>query len=190
MLFTKIRKEYGNLFKKTYNDEFSGASPPSVFVGSKLRYPNVNVGILSPPERVENAWLYDNERYWARHNFGVKDVLNLRGNLVNSRFKTNVYDTGKFLDIAKEIGMSSKDVDVEIKLNKKIKLGLDFDKVIGVMGPRASLKKIKVVDNIKIKRSVEKVVEDTDLKAVDALRYLYERRFDDSVLNKLLSVGV
>ena len=190
MLFTKIRKEYGNLFKKTYNDEFSGASPPSVFVGSKLRYPNVNVGILSPPERVENAWLYDNESYWARHNFGVKDVLNLRGNLVNSRFKTNVYDTGKFLDIAKEIGMSSKDVDVEIKLNKKIKLGLDFDKVIGVMGPRASLKKIKVVDNIKIKRSVEKVVEDTDLKAVDALRYLYERRFDDSVLNKLLSVGV
>lgn len=190
MFFTKIKKEYGNLFKKTYNDEFFGVSPPSVFIGSKLRYPNVNVGILSPPERVEDAWLYDKEEYWSDKNFSVKDVLNLRGNLINSRFRSSVYDTGKFLDIAKEIAMSSKDVDVEIKLDKKIKMGLDFDRVSNVMGPKGNLKKVKVVDNIKIKRSVEKVVEDDSLKAVDALKYLYGRGFEDSVMNKLLSVGV
>ena len=34
-------------------------SPPSVFVGSKLRYPLVNVGIVSPLERDDNAWIYD-----------------------------------------------------------------------------------------------------------------------------------
>ncbi|MAG20242.1 hypothetical protein CL618_02310 [archaeon] len=190
MFFTKVEKEYGNLFKKTYNDEFFGVSPPSVFIGSKLRYPKVNVGILSPPERVEDAWLYDKEEYWSEKNFTVKDVLKLRGNLINSRFRSNVYDTGKFLDIAKEIAMSSKDIDVEIKLDKKIKMGLDFDKISNVMGPRGSLRKVKVVDNIKIKRSVEKVVEDKDLKAVDALKYLYKRGFEDSVMNKLLSVGV
>ena len=58
------------------------------------------------------------------------------------------------------------------------------------MGPKGSLRKVKIVDNIKIKRSVEKVVEDKDLKAVDALKYLYKRGFEDSVMNKLLSVGV
>ena len=190
MFFTKVEKEYGNLFKKTYNDEFFGVSPPSIFIGSKLRYPKVNVGILSPPERVEDAWLYDKEEYWSEKNFTVKDVLKLRGNLINSRFRSNVYDTGKFLDIAKEIAMSSKDIDLEIKLDKKIKMGLDFDKISNVMGPKGSLRKVKIVDNIKIKRSVEKVVEDKDLKAVDALKYLYKRGFEDSVMNKLLSVGV
>jgi len=33
--------------------DFFGSSPPTIFIGSKLRYPNVNVGILSPPEETE-----------------------------------------------------------------------------------------------------------------------------------------
>ena len=40
------------LFKiKEIIGEFNSTSPPSVFVGSKLQYPAVNVGILSPPEQ-------------------------------------------------------------------------------------------------------------------------------------------
>ena len=38
-------------------------SPPSVFIGSKLKYPLVNVGILSPLERDENVGIYENAKY-------------------------------------------------------------------------------------------------------------------------------
>ena len=50
-------KNISNIYKLDSN------SPPSVFVGSMLKYPNVNVGILSPLERDENAWLYDDAKF-------------------------------------------------------------------------------------------------------------------------------
>src|SRR3989338_9672596 len=81
-------------------------SPPSVFIGSKLKYPEVNVGILSPLEKDENAWLYDSEKYWAENNFEINQVLYLRNNLLNSRFRTKANDARlnkKLLEITKEI---------------------------------------------------------------------------------------
>ena len=50
-------------------------SPPSVFIGSRLKYPLVNVGILSPLEKDENAWIYDDPRYWAENNFQIQDII-------------------------------------------------------------------------------------------------------------------
>ena len=55
------------------------ASPPSVFIGSRLKYPLVNVGIMSPLERDEDAWIYDDEKYWADNDFEISDVLNAQG---------------------------------------------------------------------------------------------------------------
>src|SRR3989344_9263632 len=100
-------------------------SPPSVFVGSKLKYPNVNVGILSPLEREDNSWMYDAEKYWAENDFQVGDVVQLRSGLMNSRFLSSVKDArkeNKFLQMAKEIAMSSKQVDVEIELKNKLRI--------------------------------------------------------------------
>src|SRR3989344_9654221 len=88
-------------------------SPPSVFIGSKLRYPLVNVGILSPLERDENAWLYAAEKYWAENNFQINDVLKIRESLLNSRFRSNVnysQTSNKFIQIAREIAIASKSV--------------------------------------------------------------------------------
>ena len=174
-------------------EDFFGSSPPSVFVGSKLRYPAVNVGILSPPEKVENAWVFDAQNYWSKENFGIKEIINMRASLINSRFRSNVYEVrneGKFLALAREIGMAMKPVDVEIELKKKIKLNLDFDNVNLPMGPRGQLKKVKITENPKIPMKVDKVVSDNDLKAADAVKYLYENEFDEHSLSKLLSIGV
>jgi len=63
-------------------------SPPSVFIGSKLKYPLVNVGILSPLDKDENAWLYDDEKYWANNDFQINDVIKIRESLLNSRFQS------------------------------------------------------------------------------------------------------
>ena len=173
-------------------DNFFGSSPPSVFVGSKLKYPNVNVGILSPPVYDEGSWILDNPRYWANSETTIKDVVNYRGSLINSRFKSSVKDVrreNKFLDIAKEIALGYKPVDVEIYLKKKPNLQDYKDKINMPMGPVAGLKNIKITDNVKILNYVEKVFEDTDLKAVDAVNYLYSKDLDENFLTKLLSIG-
>ena len=96
-------------------------SPPSVFIGSKLKYPEVNVGILSPLEKDENAWIYDDAKYWAENNFEINQILNLRNNLLNSRLRTKVTDVRlnkKFLDMIKDVAVSSKPVELEIELKK------------------------------------------------------------------------
>src|SRR4030066_2472324 len=67
-------------------------SPPSVFIGSKLKYPLVNVGILSPLNRDENSWLYDDAKYWADNNLNIEEVMSLRNSLLNSRFQAKVSD--------------------------------------------------------------------------------------------------
>ncbi len=183
------------LFKtiKAIDTQFAGNSPPSVFIGSKLPYPKVNVGILSPPEKLQDAWLYDAENYWAEHNYSIDDIINFRSSLINSRFKTNVYyakGNSKLLELSQEIGMASKPVDVEISLKDKIKLKLDFNSIHLPMGPRANLAKVRITENTKISQRVDKVVSDTDLKATDAINYLYKNDFDENVLSQLLSIGV
>ena len=117
---SQFRSRFKELGKVSRIDTIS---PPSVFVGSKLRYPTVNVGIMSPLERDENAWVYDAEKYWTQENYGIADVVRLRDSLLNSRFRANVKDvrnSGKFVQIAQEIAIASKPVDVEIELKKAL----------------------------------------------------------------------
>ncbi|MFH1311004.1 MAG: hypothetical protein ABIH65_01210 [Nanoarchaeota archaeon] len=173
--------------------ELNTNSPPSVFVGSKLTYPLVNVGILSPLEKDENAWVYDDAKYWAENNFGIRDVVNLRDNLLNSRFQTNVKDirkdNTKFIQIAQELAMASSPVDVEIELQNKIGPGLRKDKILLPQGMRAPLKKAKITSNVKISQKLDKVVND-DIKAAEGIQYLYKNKFNEYALSKILSVGV
>ncbi len=167
-------------------------SPPSVFVGSKLKYPLVNVGILSPLEREENAWIYDDAKYWANNNFQINDVLNLRDNLLNSRFQSNVYDsrTNKhFVQMAQEIAVASKPVDLEIELKHKLNIGRNKDRILAPHGMRAGLKAAKITGNVKIHRQVDKVMND-EIKSAEGLAYLYKIGFNEYTLNKILSVGV
>ena len=174
-------------------EEFASTSPPTVFIGSKLKYPKVNVGILAPPEETENAWLYDAQRYWAQNNYVIPQIVRLRSNLINSRFQTNVYEARKssrFLAIAQEIGMASKPTNIEVILQKKIKINSSFDQITLPMGPIAPLKNIQITENPKIPMKVDKVVSDTDLKAVDAMLYLYQNEFDEKDLSQLLSLGI
>jgi hypothetical protein len=168
------------------------ASPPSVFIGSRLKYPLVNVGIMSPLERDEDAWIYDDEKYWADNDFEISDVLHLRNSLLNSRFQSKVTDTRlnkKFVNLAQEVAIASKPVDVEIELKNKLKVGRNKDQTITPHGMRAPLKQAKVTSNVKVDRHVDKAIND-EIKAKDAIEMLYKKNFSEYVLNKILSVGV
>jgi len=185
-----INFRYKNLDKIS---ELNTNSPPSVFIGSKLKYPLVNVGILSPLEKDENAWVYDSPSYWAKQGFGIKDVINLRQGLLNSRFQSKVTDprqnTKKFVQIAQELAMASKPVDVEIELKEKINPGIKKDKVILPQGMGARLKDAKITSNVKIDIKLDRAVND-EVKASESVASLYGNNFNEYSLSQILSVGV
>jgi hypothetical protein len=172
--------------------KINSISPPSVFIGSKLKYPLVNVGILSPVEKDEDAWIYDNAKYWAENNFSIEDVLKLRNGLLNSRFQTKVSDARmnkKFVDISKSIAISSRQVDVEIELQNKIMFGRDKDRVLTPHGMKGSLKKAEITGNVKIDKKLDKVMND-EFKTSEGIELLYKNDFNEYSLSQILSVGV
>lgn len=172
--------------------KLDSCSPPSIFIGSKLKYPLVNVGILSPLERDENAWVYDDAKYWANNNFEIKDVLKLRDNLLNSRFQSQVHDSRlgkKFVEIAQEIATASQQVDVEIELKNKLNFERKKDRVVASNGLHAGLKNAKVIGNVKVHQKLDKVMND-DIKSVEGMEILYKNNFTEYSLSKILSVGV
>jgi len=179
-------KDFKNISKLDSN------SPPTVFIGSKLKYPLVNVGILSPLEREENAWVYDDAKYWAENDFQIRDVLRLRDNLLNSRFRSNVQDSrtnNKFIQIAQEIAIASRPVDIEIELKNKLRFKRNKDKIATPNSMSGNLKKAKITSNTKVHRKVDKVIND-EIKSVQGIEYLYKNNFNEYTLNKILSVGV
>ncbi len=168
-------------------EDFAGTSP-APFVGHNF-YPNVYMGILSPPEPKQDAWLYDSPKYWAKKDFGIPTIVEYRSALINSRFRTNVRQISKLADIGQEIGLSSRPIDLEISLKDKPHFTLKTDAYHAPMGPNAVLRKAKVTENPKIHTKVQKVVDDTDLKANQALNYLFRHGFSENFLTKALSVG-
>ncbi|MBD3361258.1 hypothetical protein GF358_00540 [Candidatus Woesearchaeota archaeon] len=188
--FCPITAKYNALFKvkdSLKSEDFYGSSP-APFIG-RFGYPYINVGLLSPPEVLEQAWLHDAPLHWSSENFSIPQIVDLRSALINSRFKANVKQQNRYLDISKEVGMASKPVDLEINLEKKPVFRLNTSATLAPMGPTANLKKAKVTSNPKIHTKVDKVVSDHDLKSVNALTYLYKSGFDENFLSKLLSVG-
>ena len=172
--------------------KINSVSPPSVFIGSKLKYPLVNIGILSPLEKDDNAWVYDDAKYWAEQDFQISDVVKLRDSLLNSRFQSKVQDSRlnkKFVGLAQDIAVAAKPVDVEIELQNSLSFRRGRDKVVTSQGMRAGLKKATITGNVKIHKKVDKVMND-EIKASEGMKLLYKNNFDEYSLSKILSVGV
>jgi DNA repair protein NreA len=172
--------------------KFESISPPSVFIGSKLKYPLVNVGILSPIEKVDDASIFDDAKTWAKDNYSIPQVIGLRENLLNSRFQSQVTDVRlnkKFVEIAKDIAIASSPVDVEIELKNQVNIGKRIDRVLTPHGMKANLKNAKVTSNVKIDKKVDRVMND-EIKANEGLNYLFQSGINEYSLAKILSVGV
>ena len=192
--FEVVKKIAETNFKLKNLDKISqlnSVSPPSVFIGSKLKYPFMNVGILSPIQREENAWVYDDAKYWAQNDFQISDVIKLRESLLNSRFRTRAGDVrrkNKFLDIAKELAVAYKPVDVEIELKRRVKVYRQKDRVTMPQAMGAPLQKARITSNVKVHQKVDKMMND-EVKASEALGILYKTNIDEYALSKILSIG-
>jgi hypothetical protein len=193
--FQKIKKEIETGFKiKELKNEshLYTNSPPSVFIGSKLKYPQINAGIISPFKKEENSWVYDNPKYWSENNFNINQVINLRNNLINSRFRTNVKsfsNESKFVEIAKEIAISSNQVDLEMEIKEKSKTNELKERIITPHKISAQLKNAKIIGNIKVEKKVDTVIND-EIKSSEAINILNKSGINEYSISKILSVGV
>jgi len=169
-------------------ENFSGDAP-APFVG-RIGYPFVNVGVLALQEQREDAWLFDAPRYWAMKSYSIDQIMVYRSSLVNSRTNLHVgsvkSDKSRIVELEQEIALAEKPVDVEVWLKKKPVFRLNFNAVTMPSGPVARLKKAKLIENPFVPRKIEKAYADYDLKAEEAVFYLYESGFDENKLAKAL----
>ena len=174
--------------KQSMSKEEFSSDAVAPFVG-RFGYPHVNVGILAPPELKEDSWLYDAPKYWASKSFEIPKIVDFRSSLLNSKSITNIKKNTKLIEISQDIAMSSMPVDVDIKLKAKPRFQLNTDSYMAPTGPNAQLKKISMTENPNIHTKVYKVFSDIDMKAADAVEYLYDNNFDENFLSRILSVG-
>lgn len=186
-IFTKSQSMFK--IRNSIDKDYYFGSAPNIFVG-RHGWPNVNVGILTPPQVKDDAWLYDAPRHWAKENFKIPQIIDYRGSLVNSRFKSSIWvNSNRNLEISQEVSMAAKPVDVEINLEKKPYFRMQYNADVLPMGPNAELSKVTVTQNPSIPTKVDKVFSDTDLKSNDAMQYLFQNEFDENYISRLLSAG-
>jgi len=175
--------------RKEFKKDFQGSSP-SLFIG-QYGYPQVNVGFLSPQFGGDTTH-YDSPKLWAKGKFQIGTIASMRYGLVNSRAQWNIHDVKKqnhFLDMCKDIGMSANSVELEVNLKKAPHLNFKPETEITPFGPQSEVEKARITSNPKVDSRVERVVSDTDLKAVYAVNDLYKKGFEETFLTKLLSSG-
>src|SRR3989338_5132928 len=84
--------------------EFSGSSPPEVFVG-RWNYPNIYTGILSPTSYGDTSILSSPE-LWHERKLSIQDILRNRNTLIYGRKQSNIKKLQtRFLSILQEVAM-------------------------------------------------------------------------------------
>jgi len=130
--------------------------------------------------------LYDMPERWLE--LGISNVLEMRLSLVRGVAEVDVRKPWG-LEELQLLAISSKPVNVELKFAKPPKPSVKLDIFAPPMGPAAPAEQVKVVGNPKPSHPLEKAFYDTDLKAEEAVAYLYESRVPVSAIQRALSVG-
>lgn len=172
--------------------DFIGTSPPSIFIG-RHDYPRVFVGVLSPPVHLDRAVAakLDSPEQWYASRATIEQILNFRGQMIYSRFRSPVKrPSGKLVESTQEIAMVKKPVDVEVELKKHPKFNMRFDSWAKPIGNPAPIKKIQLTENPPIERKVDYMVSDMDIKAQGAVAQLYKYRIPVSRIQKIFSAGL
>ena len=174
---------------------FSGKSAPELFVG-RIGYPYINSGILTPSEN-DNISNFPSAEEWSKQNFSVANILRLRGQLIYGKSKVNIKTDprqptpdNRILRVTQELALSSKPVSTEIFLKKKPTFQFTIDKVFQPMTNPAPLHRAILEENPHVPKKVDYLINDTDIKSVDAIKELYTSNIKIDHLQKLLSIGL
>lgn len=166
--------------------DVDGSSPPGIFVG-RLGYPYVYVGPLVPPIHADTS-LYDEPERWF--GLGMEEIAGFRMMLVRGKQRVNVKKAaGPIVDAVQEMVLSTKPVDVEMRLSKKPTGHLVLDDGVQPVGPSAPLLGMELTPGPADQR-IERAYNDTDLVASEAVFNLYQRRVAITKIQRALSGGM
>ena len=186
-------KKHSFLLGKTITiKEFSGSSPPEIFVG-KWNYPNVYTGILSP-EQTGNTQILSSPELWHKYKLSIPEVLSFRNKLIYGRTTTNIKigkkPDSKFLPVMQEVAMTHKSISAEFKLKKPITRNLEKEAKVPLIQHAADIEKVRLQENAVVKPKVDYLVNDTSAKSATAILELAKAGIETSNIIKLLSAGL
>ncbi len=189
--YCPILKKHSEQTKTVSNiqgNEFTGSSPPSLFV-SWRNYPKVKIAPLSPTEVMDSSMLDAPEKWFG---LSQEKIVSFRQQLLRSNKQINVNDAAKpsyELVEMQELAMAAGPTVIDVKLKSKPALSLSFHESVAPHGPTGQLVKMRLEENPSIPKKIDYAVSDTDLKSNEAILSLYLAGFPVSRLNKLLSAG-
>ncbi len=162
LLYSRIQK---------IKEEFEDISPPRFLIG-EYGYPKINVGVMTGEEG---------------NIFDFNDYVSKRLLMINNVKRVDIKSNKGFASAIKEAALSIRKVDLEIKA-KSVDASIHNFKFHGVYGPKVKVEKVRVIDNVKTKPIVEKIVND-EVKATEAVEILYRKKLDVNYIMQLFTTG-
>ncbi len=170
--------------------EVEGDSPPSLLVGEE-GYPRVRVVYQVPPGvRGWEARSHDDPRGWAEKRVRLDVILEARSRLLGGAERLDARNP--WLLYEKEVSLaavSERPVGSELRLAKRPLPRLVFDGLTAPRGPVAPAREIRVEDNPRVPRPLEKLVFD-DALAEEAVWEAYRSGVDYYALIRAFSAGL
>lgn len=169
------------------SEDIAGASPPSVFIG-RIGYPMVYAGPLVPPVE-EDTSVYDMPEFWFGRS--IDEIVSFRSMLIRGKHRVHVQkfeEAGKIIEKTRELALAVNPVDVELILRNKPRGSIFLDDEVQPFGPSAQIRDLNI-SNMRWDHHVQKAYYDTDLKAVHAVKELYQKGVMVTKIQRAFSVG-
>ncbi|MDP3881391.1 MAG: hypothetical protein Q8Q31_00750 [Nanoarchaeota archaeon] len=183
-------KEHSFILGKTLNiKEFSGSTPPEIFVG-RWNYPNVYTGILSPNEYGDTHLLSSPEA-WYEKSLSISDILSQRQKLIYARTSQHIKkQNSKFLSVFHEVAMTHKSIATEFKLKRPIVKNEEQASNSPLISKAGEIESAKLQENAPVKPKIDYLVNDHALKSKDAIVEMDKSNIATSSIIKILSAGL
>jgi hypothetical protein len=166
--------------------KLDGTTPPSVFVGS-WNYPKVYAGPMIAPVIGECSFM-DTPEEWIPGQMTQEQIIGYRLSLVRGKHPVSVSSLDdRFVGKLQEIALSEGSVPSNAGF-LQTPAGYSFSDEHTPHGPSAPLESLDI-GNSSFERNLEKVYNDTDLTASDAIVDLHRKGVMFSSIQKALSAG-
>lgn len=177
-LLNKVRIE--QKMKEIPDKGFFGPSP-SIFVG-RFGYPDISMG----PTGDMGSSLGENPEKWFGR--GYDEIIEKRSLVLRSKYKQSVHSRSRFAEENKLLAMAKKPADVELDFRTRPVYRMSFSDMVQPIGPSVSISRMRIAENVRVPRAVDKIVND-EVKANDAAQILYRKDVNIYKLTTIFSSG-
>ena len=170
-------------------EQFSGSTPPEIFVG-KWNYPDVYTGILAPQE-VGDTNIMSSPELWHENKLSISQIMSYRNQLIYGRTQSNIKKLEtKFLTVMKEVAMTHKSIATEFHLKKPVSVNKEQDDRSPLIPKAAEILKAELQENAPVKPKIDYLVNDSEVKSGTAIQELHKANTETSTIIKILSAGL